>query len=459
MTASTPPPGDNADHAAHKERLLETVTGAAPESLAEAVADVHPAVLADVLEAMPPHRRVDVWSAADHHIRGETLTELHDEVLRSLAVAADPHDLARAMAPLQPDEIADLEPHVPRAVLDAALSRMDRDKRLNLERVRRYPEDVAGGLMDVDAVTVGPEATLAEAVDDLRARHARGERTPEHLDSLFVVDADDHLLGIVTLADMVSRPAQASVREVMSPGRGLPVATPAGQVAAVFRDQDLLSAPVINGEGVLLGRITVDDVIDVITEEAERSILAPAGLDEDKDLFAPLRTTLGQRGPWLLINLASAFLAAWVIGRFESTIEQLVALAVLMPVVASMGGVAGQQSLALVIRGLALNHVSRANRWRLLRHEMANGAALGLLFALLVAGIAHAWYGLPSLSLIIGTALVANVFAGITMGTLYPLIMKRLNVDPALAGGMALTATTDVLGFLALLGLAALLLF
>ncbi|NBC22298.1 MAG: CBS domain-containing protein [Gammaproteobacteria bacterium] len=381
--SSSPPRSDNTDHAAHKERLLETITGADREGLAAAVADVHPAVLADVLEAIPPHQRLDVWSAADHHTRGETLTELHDEVLRSLAAAVDPHELARAMAPLQPDELADLEPHVPGAVLDAAVARMARDKRLGLERVRRYPEDVAGGLMDVDAVTVGPTATLADAVADLRARHARGERAPEHLDSLFVVDADDHLLGVVTLADMVSRSAGASVRDVMTPGRGLLVDTPVSQVAALFRDQDLLSAPVVNDEGVLLGRITVDDVIDVITEEAERSILAPAGLDEDKDLFAPLRATLGQRGPWLLINLASAFLAAWVIGRFESTIEQLVALAVLMPVVASMGGVAGQQSLALVIRGLALNHVSRANRWQLLRHEMANGAAIGVLFAVL----------------------------------------------------------------------------
>ncbi len=215
----------------------------------------------------------------------------------------------------------------------------------------------------------------------------------------------------------------------------------------------------INGHGVLLGRITVDDVVDVLSEEAERLILAPAGLDEDNDLFSPLRSTLRQRGLWLGVNLGSAFLAAWVIGRFESTIEQLVALAVLMPVVASMGGVAGQQSLALVIRGLALNHVGRANRWRLLRHEMANGAVIGLLFALLVAAIAQTWYGNDSLSMIIGCAIVGNVFVGTSMGTLYPIVMKRLNIDPALAGGMALTATTDVLGFFALLALASLLLF
>lgn len=442
-----------------KDRLLEAVAEASPAQLAEALADVHPALLADVLEAMAPERRVDVWSAADHVVRGEALTELHDEVLRGLAARADTHDLAHAMAPLQPDELADLEPHVPSEALDAAIERMGRQKRLRLERVRHYPEDVAGGLMDVDPVTVEAAMTLEQALNELRALRRTQEGLPEHLDSLFVVTPDDHLLGVLTLADAVSWPALTRVADVMQSSAGLHVDLPAGDVVAAFRDQDLLSAPVVNGDGVLLGRITVDDVIDVISEEAERSILAPAGLDEDRDLFAPLRTMLGQRGLWLGINLASAFVAAWVIGRFESTIEQLVALAVLMPVVASMGGVAGQQSLALVIRGLALNQVGRANRWRLVRHEMANGVAIGLLFAALVAGVAHWWYGNAELSLIIAVALIGNVFIGTSAGTLYPIVMKRLNIDPALAGGMALTATTDVLGFFALLGLASWALF
>jgi magnesium transporter len=240
----------------------------------------------------------------------------------------------------------------------------------------------------------------------------------------------------------------------MSDAVALPVDLPVAEVARTFKDHDLLSAPVVNGGGKLLGRITVDDVIDVVSEDAERSILAPAGLDEDKDLFAPLRTALRQRGLWLAINLCSAFLAALVIGQFETAIERLVALAVLMPVVASMGGAAGQQSLALVIRGLALNHVGRANRMRLLRQEMVNGVVIGLFFAVAVGAAAWLWFGLYELALLVAIALACNVIIGTTMGTVYPLVMQRFGIDPALAGGMALTATTDVLGFFALLGLA-----
>ncbi|MEQ8860086.1 MAG: magnesium transporter [Pseudomonadales bacterium] len=442
-----------------RDRLLQTVADASPEELRIALADVHPAQLADLLEAMTPDRRVDVWAAADHRARGEALTELHDDVLRGLAAGADPHALAHAMAPLQPDELADLEPHVPSAALAAAIERMSRHKRLRLERVRHYPEDVAGGLMDMDPVTVEADMTLAQTLEALQALRRDGEGPPEHLDSVFVVTPEDRLLGVLSLAEVVSWPPPTRVADVMTASQGLQVNLAASEVAAAFRDQDLLSAAVVNDDGILLGRITVDDVIDVISEEAERSILAPAGLDEDHDLFAPLRTTLGQRGLWLGVNLASAFVAAWVIGRFENTIEQLVALAVLMPVVASMGGVAGQQSLALVIRALALNQVVRANRWRLLRHEMANGAAIGVVFAVLVAAVAHLWYGHTQLTLIIALALVGNVFVGTSVGTLYPIVMKRLNIDPALAGGMALTATTDVLGFFALLGLASWVLF
>jgi magnesium transporter len=458
MPSPTPPSSEAPDPDAGRDTLLETVARADPDQLAAAVADLHPAELADLLEAMPPERRVDVWSAADAELRGEALTELHDEVLAGLAGAADPEHLAEAVAPLQADELADLEPHLPPETLETALARLDPHKRRSLEHVRRHAEDVAGGLMDVDAVTVGPRDTLASAIERLREQRRRGEGPSEHLNSLFVVDDGHRLLGVVALADVVSHPPESRVADVMSPAIGLPADLPARDVIAVFRDRDLLSAPVVSEDGVVLGRITVDDVLDAISEEAERSILAPAGLDEDKDLFAPLRATLTQRGPWLLTNLAGAFLAAWVIGRFEHTIEQLVALAVLMPVVASMGGVAGQQSLALIIRGLALNQVGRSNRWRLLRHEMANGAALGLLFAALVAGVSHLWYGMADLTLIIGAALTANVFIGISLGTLYPIVLKRLNIDPALAGGMALTVTTDVLGFFSLLGLGTLLL-
>lgn len=454
VTDSAPADQDDA-----KDRLLEDLVRAPPEQHPDLVRDIHPALLADVLEAIPPHQRLDVWSAAEHEARGEILTELHDDVLHSLAAAADADVLGRAMAPLQPDELADIEPHVPAAAMDAALARMPAHKRRHFHRVRRYPEDVAGGLMDVDAVILAPDASLADSLNELRRLRRDEAGPPEHMDSFFVVDADHHLLGVLPLADAASLPPETTVQAAMTPVTGITANTPVSEVARAFQDRDLLSAPVIDDHGVLLGRITVDDVVDVIREEAERYVLAPAGLDEDHDLFAPLRATLGQRGLWLSINLCNAFLAAWVIGRFEHTIEQLVALAVLMPVVASMGGVAGQQSLALVIRGLALNHVGRTNRWRLLRHEMTIGLLVGLLFALLVGAVAFAWYRNPMLSVVLAIALVGNVFVGTSMGTLFPLAMKRLNIDPALAGGMALTATTDIMGFFALLALASVVMY
>ncbi|MFW6092829.1 MAG: magnesium transporter [Pseudomonadota bacterium] len=441
-----------------RERLLETLQTTPSEHLGQVLADVHPALLADVLEAVPPERRLELWNAADPHARGETLTELHDDVALGLAAAVEPDTLGAAMAPLQPDELADLEPLVPPAALDAALADMEPGKRRRFDRVRAYPEDVAGGLMDVDALTVGPRMTLAEALDLLRRSHAAGGGPPEHLNSFFVVDDRDRLVGVLPLTDAVCLDPATTVADAMSAVEGIAVAAPLRDVVRAFQDRDLTSAPVVNEHGALLGRITVDDVVDVLSNEAERSILAPAGLDEDNDLFAPLRTALGQRGVWLGINLVNAFVAAWVIGRFEDTIEQLVALAVLMPVVASMGGAAGQQSLALAIRGLALNQVGRGNRWRLLRREMTNGLATGTIFAVLVALVAFLWFGHQSLSLVIAAALIVNVFVGTSLGTLYPLVMKRVNIDPALAGGMALTATTDVLGFLALLGLASLVL-
>lgn len=442
-----------------KDRLHQALTEAPPHQVEEVVRDVHPALLADVLEAMPPDQRLGIWEAAEHRTRGETLTELHDEVLRRLADEADADALGDAMAPLQPDELADLEPHVPVSAMQAALARMDRHKRHRFERVRRYPEDVAGGLMDIDAVTVQPPMTLGDSLELLRELHRQGEGPPEHMDAFYVVDDEERLVGLLKLADAVAMAPATPVLDAAIGVNGIPVELSVGDVVRRFQDEDLMSAPVVNDQGILLGRITVDDVVDVLSEETERSILAPAGLDEEHDLFAPLKRTLSQRGLWLGINLFNAFLAAWVIGQFEDTIEQLVALAVLMPVVASMGGVAGQQSLALVIRGLALNHVGRSNRWRLLRHEMTNGMVIGILFAVLVAAVAFAWYRNTHLSLVIGAALVGNIFIGTSMGTLYPIAMKRFNIDPALAGGMALTATTDVLGFLALLGSASLVLF
>jgi magnesium transporter len=319
-----------------------------------------------------------------------------------------------------------------------------------LSAVMRFEEDSAGGLMNLDTVTVRPDVTL-EVV--LRYLRMRGE-LPDRTDRLFVVNRHDQYLGGLDITRLLTVDPEKTVGEVMdSAVEGIGPETPAREVAQLFEDRDLVSAAVVSRDGRLLGRITIDDVVDVIREEADHSVMSMAGLAEDEDIFAGVLTSARRRAIWLSINLATAFLAANVVGLFEATIEKVVALAVLMPIVASMGGIAGSQTLVLIIRGLALGQVEQANARWLLAREIAVGLLNGVLLAGLVGVAAGIWFHTWTIGLIIFAALMINLFAAALAGVGVPLVLRRLGIDPALAGGVVLTTVTDTVGFSSLLGL------
>jgi magnesium transporter len=319
--------------------------------------------------------------------------------------------------------------------------------------VMSYAEDTAGGLMNTDAITVRPNITLDVVLRYLR----RHEILPEMTDNLIVVNRRDELIGLLPLAKLLVSDPAVTVREIMDTSAdGIPVSMPDDQVAQLFERNDWVSAPVVDDTGKLLGRITIDDVVDVIREDADHSLMSMAGLDEDEDTFSPIMKSFPRRAVWLGINLITAFIASSVISLFEGTIDKVVALAVLMPIVASMGGVAGTQTLTIVIRGMALGHIGRNNSRWLVNKEFWVGAMNGLCWALVVAVAASLWFNDTTLGLIIAAAMIINLMTAALAGTLLPIFMKKINVDPALAGSVALTTITDVVGFMSFLGLATL---
>jgi magnesium transporter len=415
------------------------------------VAALHPAEIAHLLESLPPSQRRIVWEMVEPDDRGEVLLHVGDEVRAGLIEAMDHEALLSATEGLDVDDLADLLRDLPDAVTRQALAGMDQQYRQRLEAVLSYDEDTAGGLMNTDTVTVRANVTLDVVLRYLRMK---GD-IPALLDSLFVVNRYDRYLGVLPLSVVVARDPDLTVAEVMEYSvEGILAQTPAAQVAKLFEDRDLVTAPVIDEHGKLLGRITIDDVVDVIREQAEHSVMSMAGLTEEEDIFAPVLPAARRRATWLGTNLCTAFLAATVVGQFEATLQQVVALAVLMPIVASMGGVAGTQALTLVVRGLALGQVGKRNARVLMQKELAVGAFNGLVWSLVVATVAIAWFGDLMIGVIIAAALIINLLCAALAGVGVPLIMRRLGIDPALAGPVVVTTVTDCMGFFAFLGLA-----
>jgi magnesium transporter len=416
---------------------------------------MHPAEIADLLESLPPAQRDVVWELVDPENDGEVLVELNDEVRSKLVDGMEAEELVAATEGMDLDDLADLVPDLPETVTRQVLQSMDHQDRERLRSVLGYPEDSAGGLMEPDVVTVRPDVTLEVVVRYLRMR---GE-LPRDTDVLFVVNRHDRYLGVLYLTTLLTEDPSRTVAEIFDTSiEGIAATTDAAEVAKLFETRDLVTAPVTAPDGRLVGRITVDDVVDVIRDQADHSIMSMAGLDEDEDMFAPVITSSRRRAVWLGVNLATAFFAAWVVGLFQATIEQVVALAVLMPIVASMGGIAGSQTLTLMIRGLALGQVQDSNaRWLMIR-EIAVGALNGLAWAAVVAAATILWFNSWMLGGIIALALLINLVVAAISGVLIPLLMKRMGIDPALAGSVVLTTVTDAIGFLAFLGLGALLL-
>jgi magnesium transporter len=415
---------------------------------------LEPAEIAHLLESMPPAERAAAWELVDGASGGEVLLYVTEEVRDDLLRDMDSAEILEATRELDTDDLADLVADLPKSITREVLKSLDAQRRARLEQALSYPEDSAGGLMNTDAVTVRPEVTL-----DVVMRYLRRfkEGLPDLTDNLIVVNREGSYLGVLFLSDILTNDPDASVAEVMTADiQPIPATWEARDVANRFEQHDLVSAPVVDEDGQVLGRITVDDVMDVIREEAEHQFMGQAGLSEDSDMFAPVLLSARRRALWLGINLLTAFLAAWVIGQFEATIAQVVALAVLMPIVASMGGIAGTQTLTLAVRGIALGQLSGQNAPSLAARELAVGAINGLIWAGVVAGVAWVWFGSPGISAIIAAAMVINLVMAALSGAVLPVLLERVGIDPALAGGVILTTVTDVTGFLAFLGLATL---
>ena len=410
--------------------------------------------IAHLLSSVPPKQRTILWNLVEaEELAADVLAYLGEEERSEIVARLEPEELANLIESFEFDDKVDLLQELPESVIEEVLLSMDSQDRQRVEDVLSYDEDSAGGLMNTDVVTVRPDITV-----DVVLRYIRRYRElPPMTDNLWVVNRRDEFIGQVPISKILISDHNTTIREIMQTEvEPLIVSTHEDEVAQRFERLDLVSAPVVNESGKLLGRITIDDVVDVIRASADHSLMSQAGLDEDEDIFAPLVRTVKRRSVWLGINLLTAFLASGVIGMFEATLQQVVALAILMPVVASMGGIAGTQALTIVIRGMALGRVGSANIRALVSREVLIGTANGLFWSLVVGFAAFLWFGDFTLGYVIALAIIVNLIVAAVVGTLLPGYLKSLQIDPALAGGVVLTTVTDVVGFFCFLGIATL---
>ncbi len=434
---------------ARVDRALHTGTLG---DVAGIVGDLSPGDLAHLMTSYPERVRQVIWSLLEPEQEADVLNELPEDLRNQFLVEMEPAALAVLVGQLDDDDVADILHDLPDSITAQVLAIIDYTDLARLATVLAIPDDVAGGLMSTDTITIRADLTLDVVMRYLR-RHAE---IPQNTDSLVVVNREDHYVGLLPIRTLlVADPAQ-SVREMMVTNRdAIPAQLPAAEVARLFERNDWISAPVVDEEDRLLGRITIDDVVDVIREEADHSLIFLGGIAGDEDTFATVWQTAPRRALWLGLNLATAFLAASVINVFQGTIEKVVALAVLMPIVASMGGIAGTQTLTVIIRGIAMGQLAGRNQQWLVGREALVALLNGALWALVVAAAAAFWFDDLILGGVIAAAMVINLLTAGVAGALIPLSLKRLGVDPALAGGVVLTTVTDVVGFLSFLGLAA----
>lgn len=432
--------------------LRERLGAGSMRSTRRLVGNLRPAELARLLESLPLRERGVVWEMIGPDIEGDVLVEVADEVRNGLIEGMATDELIAATEGMEVDDLADLLADLPEALTREVLRSLDKQDRERLHEVLAYDEDSAGGLMNVDIVTVRPDVTLYVVQRYLRARGSM----PDGTDAIFVVDRQNHYLGSLFLSRLLTADSDLLVADIMSKDvKPIPATASSADVVWEFEHRDLLSAPVADEDNRVVGRITVDDVVDVIREEAEHSLMGAAGLDEEDDMFAPVVKSARRRALWLGINLATAFLAASVVDLFQSAVDKIVLLAVLMPVVPSMGGIAGSQSLTIMTRAIALGQIDRTNARRIFRKEILVGILNGVGWAVVVAVFTYLWFNDWRIGAVIAGAMMINLVIAAAAGYAIPLTMKRMRIDPALAGGVVLTTITDVVGYSAFLGLGA----
>ena len=436
------------------QNLMTALEASNHEEAKDQLKDLHPGEIALLLEAIKPKDRSVIWPGIKASIQGEVLKEVNEDVQSQLIDEMSVDDLVKATENLDTDDLADIVPNLPESAVHSLLLTLDYKHREHLNKVLEYPEDSAGGLMNTDFITVRPDVTISAVIRYLRLL----KEMPVDTDQVFVVDRNFTYLGSLLISTILTEEPGQVIMSLINSDFSKPILadTDEAEVALLFEQRNLISAPVIDENNQLVGRITIDDVVDVIRDQAEHSVMSMVGLDEDEDVFAPIIQSTMRRSIWLGVNLVTAFIAVYFIGLFEATLQQKIALAILMPVVASMGGIAGTQTLIIVTRGIATGRVTTANIKSLINKEVAVSGLNGIIWSIVIALATYYWFSDIVLSLVIGLAIIVNLVVAAFSGAFLPLLLTKLKIDPALAGGVILTTITDVIGFVAFLGLASL---
>ena len=445
---------DNSSHRFPSDELLESIQGKNVSSSLNQVkrilGNMHSSEIAHSLESLPPKERQLLWSMIEIEDEGEIIAELNDEIQQELIAEISPDELIKIIEDLELDEIVDILQALPESKTQNILSSMSQRDQKRIKGALVYPEDSAGGLMNTDIISVRPKHSIEVVMRYLRAQ----KKLPKNTDQIFVVSRENKYLGALPVSSILVSEPSLNTRELMETAtKPLDADLIDKDVARLFEQNDWVSAPVVDKNSHLIGRITIDDVVDVIIEDADQNFLGMAGIAEDT-FAAPARAARG-RVLWLSINLMTAFIASMTIGLFQATIDEIVYLAILMPIVASMGGVAGTQTLTIVIRGLTLQQINSTNLNWLFKREVAVSIVNGILLSILVGGITYLWFESFVLSLVISIAMVINLISSAFAGILIPIILRKFNQDPAIAGSVVVTTVTDVIGFFSFLGLAA----
>ena len=409
----------------------------------------HPSEIAHALESSPPKQRSIIFSLLETEEEGDVLFELGEEIQQDLISNISNEELTEAVKELELDEIVDILQNLPEERMKKILSNMSKVDRQRIEMGLTYPENTAGGLLNTDVISVRPNNSIKEVLSYLRDQ----KELPENTDKIFVVNNDNNYLGEMPISKIITTDPVMNVREIMETDMpAIDVNLEDKDVATIFERNNLISSAVIDHKGQLIGRITIDDVVDVIREDADQNLLGMAGVAEDT--FAPPGRAAKSRVFWLAMNLVTAFIAASTINIFQDVIDKIVYLAVLMPIVASMGGVAATQTLTIVLRGLTLEQINTSNIKWLFKRELAVSIINGIVLSTLVAISTYLWFQDYTLAVLIASALVINLISSVIAGILVPLILRKLNQDPAIGGSVVVTTVTDVVGFFSFLGLA-----
>ena len=423
-------------------------------SIQQTLTSLHPSEIARLLESLTPGKRKIIWQLVDQDDEGDVLKELVEDVRHNLIGEMDATELIAATQDMELDDLADLLVDLPETVTEQVITALNQQDQIRLESVMSYDEDTAGGLTNPGIISVRRGITIEVLMRYLK----RLNKLPEHTNYIYIVNRNDEYLGALKLVDLFLEDKNKPIETIMDESvKAMFADVDVKQVAMDFQNLDLISMPVIDEKNRLLGQITVDDVVDVIQDQVNSEIFNMAGLDDEDDIFAPVILSTKRRAVWLGMNLITAFVVAGAIGLFQEILQQIVILAVLMPIVASMGGVAGNQTLILVIRGIAMGKIQRSNARKLLVKESSVALLNGFTWSIVVSVLAVVLFQTTwEIGLIVGAAMLLNIFASAIAGVSIPFLLKKMGIDPALAGGVLMITLTDVLGFVTFLGLATL---